>query len=52
MPNAQLRMNVRNFLVGLNKTEIEREWELSIERGDMERAECIDEYLDEEYPEW
>jgi hypothetical protein len=49
MPNAQLRSNLRNFLYPMTETEIRRERELSIERGDEARADYIDEYLNEEF---
>ena len=42
-----LRQNVRNFLVPMRISEVERELELSIERGDSERAEYVAEFLRE-----
>jgi hypothetical protein len=42
-----LRQNVRNFLVPLTIAEVERELELSVERGDEARAGYVSEFLDE-----
>jgi hypothetical protein len=52
MPNAQLRANLRNFLYPMNESEVRRERELSLERGDEVRADCIDDYLNEEFETW
>lgn len=43
------RMNVRNFLVGLNDEEIRLELEVSELQGWNERAKWIREYLEESY---
>jgi hypothetical protein len=43
----QIRWNVRNFLLTATIAELVREKELSLERGDPFRAECIQELIDE-----
>ena len=40
-----LRQNVRNFLLPLTIAEVERELEISLERGDMTRAGYVEEFL-------
>ena len=47
MLNSRVRMNIRNFLVGLTVPEIQTELSVSIEQGRFARAECIEEYLNE-----
>ena len=42
-----LRQNVRNFLLPMRISEVERELELSLERDDTERAKYVQEFLDE-----
>ena len=42
-----LRANVRNFLVPLTIAEVKQELDLSIERGDHERAKHVREFLQE-----
>lgn len=44
-----LRMNVRNFLLGATLAEMLKELEISIERGDTERAGYIKELICEDY---
>lgn len=45
-----LRMNVRNFLLPMRISEVQRELELSLERGDTERAGYVEEVLRELEP--
>ena len=42
-----LRQNVRNFLLPLTISEVERELIVSIERGDTTRAGYVSEFLQE-----
>jgi len=44
---SQLRMNVRNFLVGLTPSEIRTVLDAAVREGDEVRAGYISEYLDE-----
>jgi hypothetical protein len=47
-----LRQNVRNFLLPLTIAEVEKELEISIERGDARRAEYVREFLNELYEDF
>jgi hypothetical protein len=47
MARDGLRMNVRNFLVGLNVSEVRRELDCSVRRGETIRAGYIEEFLHE-----
>lgn len=49
MPNykRQLRMNVRNFLLLATEIELKKELELSMDREDLFRAECVQEIINE-----
>lgn len=40
-----IRGHVRNFAVGLKESELRREMELSEERNDHFRRDCLEEYL-------
>lgn len=42
-----LRDNIRNYLYPMTFEEMEKEHQISIERGDTERAELIREYIAE-----
>ena len=46
-----LRQAIRNFLVPLTIAEVENELEISIDNGDMVRAELVREFLFELYAE-
>ena len=43
----QLRMNIRNFLLTASRDDLKKELEISLERKDEFRAECIRELMDE-----
>lgn len=44
-----VRSNVRNFLIIATLPELQREFNLSLERNDHFRAKCVRELIDEEY---
>jgi hypothetical protein len=43
----QLRMNIRNFLLIATLAELEKEYAISLERGDGFRARCVRELITE-----
>ena len=43
--NPTLRTNIRNFLVPLTLAEMQAELDISVEIGDVLRAEYIEEYI-------
>ena len=47
MTYNQLRVNVRNFLVGLTMSEMAAEWDISVAMGNTQRADYIGEYMRE-----
>lgn len=47
-----IRQALRNFLIPLTIAEVERELELSIERGDSVRAGYVEEFLQELYDDF
>ena len=42
-----LRQNVRNFLLGATVEQVKQERTISLEMGDFERADYVDEFLTE-----
>lgn len=44
----QMRMNIRNFLLVATPEELQGELQLSIERNDSFRADCIRELIEED----
>ncbi len=43
----QVRQAVRNFLLTATPEELKREKEISLERNDQFRAQCVQELIDE-----
>lgn len=43
----QLRMNIRNFLLVATADELQRELQISKDRNDTFRAQCIQELIEE-----
>lgn len=49
--HRQLRQNVRSFLLVATMDELKKEEQISLDRGDLFRAECVQELIAEKEAE-